>query len=52
MIDGIERISDETRNLVNQFFIDNWFSTDMSVRGEIIDGTKLDGFYYKKIIKS
>ena len=44
MIDKIERISNETRNLVNQFFIDNWFSTDMSVRGEIIDGTKLDGF--------
>jgi len=44
MLDKIERISTETRNLVNQFFIDNWFSTDMSVRGEIIDGTKLDGF--------
>lgn len=44
MIDGIEKISNETRNLVNQFFIDNWFSTDMSIRGEIIDGTKLDGF--------
>ena len=44
MIDKVEKISNETRNLVNQFFIDNWFSTDMSVRGEIIDGTKLDGF--------
>lgn len=44
MIENIERISDETRDLVNQFFIDNWFSTDMSIRGEIIDGTKLDGF--------
>ena len=44
MINRIERISNKTRNLVNQFFIDNWFSTDMSVRGEIIDGTKLDGF--------
>lgn len=44
MIENIERISNETRNLVNQFFIDNWFSTDMSLRGEIIDGTKLDGF--------
>ena len=44
MIDEIEKISNETRNLVNQFFIDNWFSTDMSIRGEIIDGTKLDGF--------
>lgn len=44
MIENIERISNETRGLVNQFFIDNWFSTDMSIRGEIIDGTKLDGF--------
>ena len=44
MINRIERISNKTRNLVNQFFIDNWFSTDMSIRGKIIDGTKLDGF--------
>lgn len=44
MINKIERISNKTRNLVNQLFIDNWFSTDMSIRGEIIDGTKLDGF--------
>lgn len=44
MIENIERISNEKRALVNQFFIDNWFSTDMSIRGEIIDGTKLDGF--------
>ena len=44
MINKIERISNETRDLVNQFFIDNWFSTDMSIRGEILDGTKLDGF--------
>lgn len=44
MIEYIERISNETRDLVNQFLIDNWFSTDISIRGEIIDGTKLDGF--------
>ena len=44
MIENIERISNETRNLVNQFLIDNWFSTDISIRGQIIDGTKLDGF--------
>ncbi|MBQ3408603.1 MAG: hypothetical protein IJH12_05305 [Clostridia bacterium] len=24
--------------------MDNWYSTDMSIRGKIIDGTKLDGF--------
>ena len=44
MENKIESINEDNRNLVNQFFIDNWFSTDMSVRGEIIDGTKLDGF--------
>lgn len=44
MIENIEKISNDTRNMVNQFFIDNWFSTDMSIRGKIIDGTKLDGF--------
>ena len=44
MINNIERITEKTRNIVNQFFIDNWFSTDMSIRGKIIDGTKLDGF--------
>lgn len=41
---NIERITNDTRELVNQFFIDNWYSTDMSIRGKIIDGTKLDGF--------
>lgn len=44
MIENIEKISNETRDLVNQFFIDNWFSTDMNIRGEIIDGTKVNGF--------
>lgn len=44
MIDKIEKISSNTRNLVNQFFLDNWFSTDMSIRGKIIDCTKVDGF--------
>ena len=48
MIENIERISNETRELVNQFFIDNWFSTDISIRGEIIDGTKLDGFLLRE----
>lgn len=44
MEDKIERITEKNRNLVNYFLIDNWFSTDISIRGEIIDGTKLDGF--------
>ena len=40
----IEIINEKNRAIVNQFFIDNWFSTDMSIRGKIIDGTKLDGY--------
>ena len=44
MINKIEKITEKTRELANKFFIENWYSTDMSVRGEIIDGTKLDGF--------
>lgn len=41
MLDKIDIITDKTRRLVNQFLIDNWFSTDISIRGEIIDGTKM-----------
>ena len=44
MINKIERITYNTRELVNQFFIDNWFSTDMCIRGQVIDCTKVDGF--------
>lgn len=51
MLNKIERISNETRNLVNQFLIDNWFSTDISLRGEIIDGTKVDGFLLRDEIE-
>ena len=40
----IERISNATRQLVNIFLINNWYSTEINVRGEVIDGTKLDGF--------
>lgn len=44
MINKIEKITEKNRNLLNQFFIENWYSTDISVRGEIIDCTKVDGF--------
>lgn len=33
----IEIVNKDNRNLVNKFFIDNWFSTDMDLRGEVID---------------
>ena len=41
----IKTITNETRNLVNEFLIDNWFSTDMIIRGQVIDCTKLDGLF-------
>ena len=40
----IESISPENRNQVNRFILDHWYSTDMVVRGEIVDMTCLDGF--------
>ena len=51
MENKIESINEDNRNLVNQFLIDNWFSTDLSVRGEIIDGTKLEGFLLQEECK-
>ena len=50
---NIEKISNENRKEVNEFLIDSWSSTDMVIRGKIIDCTKLDGFVInedKKII--
>ena len=35
MINKIEKITEKTRELVNIFFVQNWYSTDMSVRGKI-----------------
>jgi len=40
----IKPISSENRPQVNGFIVSHWFSTDMIVRGEIIDMTVLDGF--------
>lgn len=40
----IKPISSENRQQVNDFIVSHWFSTDMVVRGEIIDMTVLDGF--------
>lgn len=50
---NIEKISNANRKEVNEFLIDSWSSTDMVIRGKIIDCTKLDGFVInedKKII--
>ena len=43
----IEKIDVQDRNQVNQILIDEWESTDIIVRGNIIDGTKLNGFLAK-----
>jgi len=40
----IINISPENRKQINDFIRSQWFSTDMVVRGEVIDMTILDGF--------
>lgn len=40
----IIEISNTNRQQVNDFIISHWFSTDMAVRGELVDMTRLDGF--------
>ena len=49
----IKTISFENREQINHFISNRWFSTDMVVRGELVDMTTLDGFVTyedKKII--
>ena len=41
---NIVKISEENRKEVNDFLTDSWASTDMVIRGEVIDGTKLEGY--------
>lgn len=36
-------INENNREYVNKFLIEHWFSTDMVVRGKIIDMTKVNG---------
>ncbi|OOM80543.1 GNAT family N-acetyltransferase [Clostridium sp. BL-8] len=40
----IKIISSENRNQINEFIMSHWFSTDMVVRGEIVDMRLIDGF--------
>lgn len=40
----IRIISPENRKQINDFISSHWFSTDMVIRGELVDMTKLDGF--------
>ncbi|MDT8717962.1 GNAT family N-acetyltransferase [Clostridium sp. 19966] len=40
----IKSITAENRNQINEFLIYHWFSTDMAVRGELVDMRTLAGF--------
>lgn len=40
----LQLISSENRQQINDFINSRWFSTDMVVRGELVDMTLLDGF--------
>lgn len=40
----IRTINSENRSQINEFIKSHWFSTDMVVRGEIVDMTATDGF--------
>lgn len=41
---NIKTVSAENRQQVNDFIRAHWFTTDMVVRGEIVDMTKIEGF--------
>ena len=38
------KVTNKNREEVNKFLMDNWYSTDIVIRGKIVDGTKVDGF--------
>jgi GNAT superfamily N-acetyltransferase len=40
----IKGISSENRQQINDFIKSQWFSTDMAVKGELVDMTNIDGF--------
>lgn len=42
----LAEITAVNRQKVNDFIKINWFSTDMAVRGKLVDMTALDGFVY------
>ena len=41
---NIVEVNDDNRQKVNDILINEWESTDIIIRGEVVDGTKLDGF--------
>ena len=40
---GVRYIDETNRYEVNEFIREQWFSTDMVVRGKIVDLTKVEG---------
>ena len=42
----IVEITDKFRGLVNEILKEEWESTNIIIRGQVIDGNKLDGFIY------
>jgi len=43
---AVEPITERTRALVTAFIAKEWHGTDMLLRGEVIDMTKVDGFVW------
>lgn len=41
---NIVKVNDDNRQKVNDILIKEWESTDIIIRGKVVDGTKLDGF--------
>ncbi len=41
-------ISNENRELINTFIRDHWFTTEMTIRGEIVDMTAVEGLVAKE----
>lgn len=41
---SIEKITEKNRQKVNNILVNEWESTNITIRGKIIDGTRLDGF--------
>ena len=40
----IVKVNEDIRQKVNNILINEWESTDIIIRGKVVDGTKLDGF--------
>jgi len=40
-----EQITDKNRNIINDFIIEQWFTTKMIIRGKEIDMTAVDGIF-------